>query len=64
MNDYWIKRLDEARAETATQHAKIVNFCYLIGRYSALAERTGNAEVQALVTDMQAVVDGTWTQPE
>lgn len=64
MNDYWIERLDEARAETAAQHAKIVNFCYLIGRYGSLAERTGNADVLVLVAEMQAVVDGTWTQPE
>lgn len=62
MSDYWIERLDEARAEAKAQHDKITNFCYLIGRYGALAERTGNADVLALVDEMKAVVDGTWTQ--
>lgn len=62
MNDFWIERLNKARAELKAQHDTIANFCYLIGRYGALADQTDNADVRALVAEMKAVVDGTWTQ--
>jgi hypothetical protein len=64
MSDFWRDLLIEERAKTEEGFKKECDLRFLIGYYGNQAERTGNAELAALVREMTEVLDGTWQRPE
>jgi hypothetical protein len=61
MNNYDREQLTKERAKNDETRG---DFAYLTGYYGDKAERSGNAELAALVREMNEVLDGTWQRPE